>query len=387
MSQLLITTSWKSSSFGGTPPGACCTSNWLACSARMMCSSLAAGSCETSSTRGLRSVTESSKRASPRSWRRDFAGQRDGAHGVDAGLQRAGDSPRRPVPRRWSRSILPSAVSSTRGVGGARRFHRDIDGETLAAEYLPGNGDAFQPQSGLGTSGERHGIDGQSQLLRLPDGARHAAQILIAVGDQQQARHHARRAAPPRRRGSRASRSVPRPAASGGVAQMPAVLGLLFQRGGARAAGERHDARPMPAVRRAPLRWRSPIRAPDRPAKRWPTYPPARPPRPWSGRPSCADRSARARCRTKVAGLQPERQAPRRSRATPTRPSPAAEERQQYPGMIEAHVRQASWPSSFQHRRTETAGGLSRISSRTPVVSATRMGTVFERIMPRRKRP
>ena len=73
-----------------------------------------------------------------------------------------------------------------------RRLHRDIDGEPLAAEYLPRNGDAVQPQSGFRTSGQGHGIDGYAQLLRLPDGARHGAQVLIAVGDQQQARHHAR---------------------------------------------------------------------------------------------------------------------------------------------------------------------------------------------------
>ena len=55
----------------------------------------------------------------------------------------------------------------------------------------PGKGDRFETQARLGTAGQRDGVDGDAELLRLPDGARHAAQILVAVGDQQQARHHA----------------------------------------------------------------------------------------------------------------------------------------------------------------------------------------------------
>ena len=59
---------------------------WRAARAEM-CSSLAAGSCETSRTRGLRSVTESSKRASPRPSARDLAGQSHGADRIDQRLQ------------------------------------------------------------------------------------------------------------------------------------------------------------------------------------------------------------------------------------------------------------------------------------------------------------
>src|ERR1017187_6017926 len=194
MSQLLIATSWKSSSLDGTPPGACSTSNWLACSARMMCCSLAAGSRETSSTRGLRSVTVSSKRASPRP--------------LAATLPASAMAPT-VLTLAWSRRRFIPAASSTSpeltihsgrqlhfaradglafsgqlhaGVRCARRLHGDIDGEALAAEDLPGGGHAVQPQSGLGTSGQGHGIYGQAQLPRLPDGACHRAQVLIAVG-------------------------------------------------------------------------------------------------------------------------------------------------------------------------------------------------------------
>ena len=125
--------------------------------------------------------------------------------------------------------VLPSAVSST-----GRAPHRGAStatsiGKRSPLKTCPGMVTLFQPQSGFRTSGQRDGVDGDAQLLRLPDGARHAAQILIAVGDQQQARHHAGRQ---RRRavadGALQIRAAPRRAR--GVAQLPAVLGLLFER-------------------------------------------------------------------------------------------------------------------------------------------------------------
>ncbi len=133
------------------------------------------------------------------------------------------------------------------GVGRARRLHRNVDGEALAAEHLARNGDAFQAQSGLGASGQGHGIDGYAQLPGLPDGARHGAQILIAVGDQQQARHHAR---------GQCCRTVadgrlqirPAPRRARRLTQLPAVLRLLLQRDHPRAAREWHDPHPVPPV-------------------------------------------------------------------------------------------------------------------------------------------
>ena len=86
-----------------------------------------------------------------------------------------------------------------------------------------GKRDGFQQQAGLRTPGQRDRVDRNPELLRLPDGARDAAQVLVAVGDQQQARHHAggqrRRAVADRRFqiGAVARRA-------GGVAQLPVAL-------------------------------------------------------------------------------------------------------------------------------------------------------------------
>ena len=76
-------------------------------------------------------------------------------------------------------------------------------------------------------AGKRHGVDGDAQLLRLPDGARDAAQVFIAVGNQHQARHHA---------GGQRADAVANgrfeiggmAAGAGSVAQVPAVLGMFL---------------------------------------------------------------------------------------------------------------------------------------------------------------
>ena len=67
---------------------------------------------------------------------------------------------------------------------GGRRFDDYFDWKTLPAEYLTGNGNGFQPQAGFGASGQGDGVDGYAELLCLPDGARSAAQVFIAIGDQ-----------------------------------------------------------------------------------------------------------------------------------------------------------------------------------------------------------
>ena len=88
---------------------------------------------------------------------------------------------------------------------------------------------------------------GMPSCLRLPDGARHAAQIFVAVGDQQQAGDHARG----QRRHAIADGGFQIGAAAGragGVAQLNAVLGSFRQRDRARAPGERDDAGPVAAV-------------------------------------------------------------------------------------------------------------------------------------------
>ena len=166
---------------------------------------------------------------------RDLARQRDGAGRVHAGLQAqvigAGDELHLVGADRFAfgRHLHGS-------LRGARRFQRHLDGETLAAEDLAGNRNRFQQQSRLGAAGQRHGIDGDAELLRLPDGARHAAQVFVAVGDQQQARHHAggQRGGAVANGGFQIGAVARR---AGGVAQLPAVLGVLVERGDCASRG------------------------------------------------------------------------------------------------------------------------------------------------------
>ena len=95
---------------------------------------------------------------------------------------------------------------------------------------------------------------GHAELLRLPDGARHAAQILVAVGDQQEARHHAGG----QRRDAVADGGFQIGAASGGsgrLAQLPVALHALLDRGDARRIKQRGidsttESRSRPARRR-----------------------------------------------------------------------------------------------------------------------------------------
>src|SRR6185436_14451975 len=87
---------------------------------------------------------------------------------------------------------LPFGGELHLGLRRTGRFHRDVDGKTLATEDLAGNGDRLQTQLRFGTAGERNGVDGDAELPRLPDGARHAAQIFVTVGDEKQPWDHAR---------------------------------------------------------------------------------------------------------------------------------------------------------------------------------------------------
>ena len=118
------------------------------------------------------------------------ARERDGAHRVNGGLQTqmVGAGHERHAART---DDLPFGGHLHLRGGSARRFESDFDGEMLAAEYLPGIAHRFEQQPRFGVSGKRYCIDGNPKLLRLPDGARHAAEILVAVGSEHDSRHHA----------------------------------------------------------------------------------------------------------------------------------------------------------------------------------------------------
>ncbi len=153
----------------------------------------------------------------------DLAGERDGAGGVDAGLQaqvvvarRQGYPVRLPMD-------LPSAVIST--VASAARGDSRVTstGKRSPLNTCPGNADGFEQQAGLGAARQSDGVDGDAELLRLPDGAGDAAQVFIAVGNQQQARHHAggQRADAVANGGFQIGAMA---ADAGGVAQLPTSL-------------------------------------------------------------------------------------------------------------------------------------------------------------------
>ena len=325
MSQLLMTTSWKSSSLSRHAAGRLLHFELVGFAAsQQMCSSLAAGSCETSSTRGLRSVTASSKRASPRSPAEILPASAIAPTVVDAGLQPQMIHARLPGPRRWSRSsCLPR--SSPRGACAARGASTvDIDGEALAAEHLPRNGDAIpaavrawdvRPAPRY-RSECRAAAPARWRAPRCPDS--HCRRRSAAGAAP------CRRAAPPRRRGwplPDRCRARPRPRC-GAVASRPWTFSSSAV--SARAARERHDARPVPAARALHLARQSPIR------------------RARSSGDTLAEVSASiatatlvwytisrgplsaSTMQTNAAALSTERQPPRRYRATPTPPSPAA---------------------------------------------------------------
>src|SRR3954466_2380743 len=73
------------------------------------------------------------------------------------------------------------------------RFPGDFDWEPFPTKHLAGKRDRLEDETRLGTSGERDGVDGDAELLRLPDGARHTAQVLVTVRDEQKAGNHAGR--------------------------------------------------------------------------------------------------------------------------------------------------------------------------------------------------
>ena len=158
---------------------------------------------------------------------------------------------------------LPSAVISTLAAVARGDSRVTSTGKRSPLNTCPGKPTDSSSRPGLGRGPpERHGVDGDAELLRLPDGARHAAQILVAVGNQQQARHHA---------GGQRGRAV----ADGrfqigavarrarGVAQLPAVFGA-FRGGGVRAWRGRRESRASSGVRaRSPPGRPAPIRSSD----------------------------------------------------------------------------------------------------------------------------
>ncbi len=160
-------------------------------------------------TRGRRRVRASSKRVSPSPrqksspparWRPPSSGSPVAADG----------SRRQRVAHGSFRSFafgrqLEAALADA-GIRASLRW------ESFPAENLSGNRYRFQHQTRLGRPASANGINGNAELLRLPDAARYAAQVLVAVGDQDQAGHHpAGSAAAPSRMAD--SRSVPWPAA------------------------------------------------------------------------------------------------------------------------------------------------------------------------------
>src|ERR1041385_5132943 len=77
--------------------------------------------------------------------------------------------------------------------GGSGRLKSHFDREPLTAEHLPGQRYGFEHQTRLGASRQGYGIHGYPELLSLPDAARNASPILVAVRHQKNPRHHSRR--------------------------------------------------------------------------------------------------------------------------------------------------------------------------------------------------
>ena len=285
MSQLLITMSWKSSSLSGMPPGA-------------------RGHVELVGFERAHQVLFALRRdrAKPAA-RAGCAGSRHLRSALRPGrsaeiLPASAMAPTEltlACSRRW---LTPAASSTLAGadglafrrhlhggVGGARRFQRDVDGEALAAEDLAGKRDGFQQQAGLGAARPaaryrwecRAAAPARWRAPRCPGS--HCRRRSAAGAAP------CRRAAPPRHRGWRLPdpcRARPRRrcgavasrllvCSSGAALRVARAKGMTRVQWRPRArstsVGERRFASPGPR------------------ATRWPKCPPARPPRPWSGRP------------------------------------------------------------------------------------------------------
>ena len=177
---------------------------------------------------------------------------------------------------RLAPSGLPSAVISTVACGGARRIERDIHGKALAAEDLRGHAHRFQHQAGPRLAGQRNDVDGHAALLRLPDGARDAAQVLVAVGDQQHARHHAgRQRGQPFADGGFQIGAVR--GLAGAVCQFPGLSRCVPRARDCAARGRRAALASSCARARSPPWWPRRRPHPDPAAKRWRKYPPGSP--------------------------------------------------------------------------------------------------------------
>ena len=125
-----------------------------------------------------------------RALRPDRDRQIERAGGVEAGVQA-----NRIGARRQRDLCLAEAAALGRqlhlGRAGLRHGNHRIDGELFARERNRREADRLQPQCRPRLSGNRVGVDGNAQLLRLPGGARDAALVLLAVGNQRDARHQA----------------------------------------------------------------------------------------------------------------------------------------------------------------------------------------------------
>ena len=79
------------------------------------------------------------------------------------------------------------------GSGRFRRIDGEVDGKVFAGEHRARNSHGFGLELGLCASGQRNGVDGDADLLRLPCCSSGGAVIFIAVGDQDDAMDHAGR--------------------------------------------------------------------------------------------------------------------------------------------------------------------------------------------------
>ncbi len=120
----------------------------------------------------------------------DLTGQIHRAHRADAGVHAEMIEARLDLDAAGPQGL---AFGGDLDLGGRppRRIESDVDGKALPAEDLRRQAERLEAQVGLGASSQRVRVDGDAQLPRLPGCTHDAAQILIAVGDQNEARNQA----------------------------------------------------------------------------------------------------------------------------------------------------------------------------------------------------
>ena len=134
---------------------------------------------------------------------------------------------RRSVARWLVAERLPSAVNLHGGLRGRGRVERDVDGKSLAAEDLAGNADRFQAQAGLGTARRARTVSmGTPSCCACQMARATLPRFSLPSEISSDARHHAGG-----QRGRRLADGGFQVGAvagvAGGVAQVPAVLGIV----------------------------------------------------------------------------------------------------------------------------------------------------------------